>query len=328
MALAVSATIRGVPIAGIFLDESGFYALSESEAFASISSPETPKGMTAQGIDRTVQRIAWGNINQGYSIFDPENREAIFGVPLDGAVTPNYEIVFNLQNQTWTLFKRAEWTACGHGTLPGGGPMLIAGDREGNVWHVGIGESDGYYDDEAVKTLTGTPTVRTLTVSGETFASAKEGGPVLVLYADGETVAYGKIASVATGVLTLAEDLDTAPAAGDQIVVGGMAFQAKTGFTTFGEELREKDLRCVTIRHAPATRGDYFLSVAVNGGDFALCPVGTSIGDLTEADGKVTHDTLVTGDTHAINIRGFKPGGRAIIRGGIFDFSYAEVGRV
>jgi hypothetical protein len=321
--------VVGVEDGGIFLSYDGFYAISPDESMVSISSPKTPKRTLAQGIDGTVSRIAWAHIDQGYAEYDPTDRVVVFGVPLDGATTPNYEIVFDLQNSTWTLYKRAEWTALTRIVLPGGGQALLSGDRDGNLWHVGIGESDGLYGTEAVRTLSGAQTVRVLTVSGTPFSTSgdgEEGKPVIVLYADGSTVAYGKVASNTSSALTLAEDLATAPSANDQIVLGGIAWQAKSGFTTFGEEYRTKTLRSVTVRHSPTTRGEYFLSFAVNGGSFSLCPVGTSIGSLSEADGKAKHFVQWPGDAHAVNLRGFKPGGRAVLRGGVFDLSMREVG--
>ena len=317
----------GVEGGGIFLAHDGFYAISPDQSLVSLSSPKAPRGAVAKGIDGTINRISWAHVAQGYSAYDPTERVAIFGVPLDGATTPNYEIVFDLQNGAWTLNKRAEWTAMAQVTLADGGQGLLAGDRDGYLWHANIGESDGFYGAEAVQTLSGAQTARVLTVSGTPFTTDEDGKPVIILYADGSTVAYGKVASSTTSALTLAEDLATAPAAGDQIILGGIAWQAKSGFPTFGEEYREKILRSATIRHAPTTRGEYYFSFAVNGGSFALCPVGTSIGDLSQANGKVRHKVQWPGDTHAINLRGFKPGGRAVLRGGVFDFIMRENGR-
>lgn len=307
--------------------EDGFYAMSPTGELRSVSSPDAPKRTVATGIDRTVARIAWDNVNQGYSFYDKTDRIVVFGLPLDGANVPNYEFVLDLQNGTWALYKRSEWTANARITLPGGAPAYLSGDREGHLWHVNVGESDGFYGAEAVQTIS-SATVRTLTVSGTPFTTSEDGKPVLVLYQNGSTVAYAKVASSTTSVLTLAEDLDTAPVEGDQLVLGGIAWQFKSGFTTGGEEYHKKTLRSVTVRHAPTTRGEYFFSFAVDGGSFALCPVGTSIGDLSQANGKVRHKTQWPGDTHAINIRGFKPGGQAILRGGVFDFIVRSHGRV
>ena len=315
--------VVGVEGGGAFLSEDGFWFISPSEALTSISSPKTPKGAVAQGIDGTIARIAWANVDQGYMTYDKTDRVLVAGVPLDGAVTPNYEIVFDMQNATWALYKRAEWSALANITLPGGGHALLSGDREGWLWHANIGESDGFYGTEAVQTLTAA-TASTLTASGTPFSTSEGGKPVLVFYADGKTVGYGKVASSTTSVLTLAEDLATAPAANDQIVLGGIAWQAKSGFTTFGEEYRKKNLRSVTVRHSPTTRGNYFFSFAVDGGDFQLCPRGTSAVDLAQKNGKKTHKTNWPGDSHAINLRGFTPGGRATIRGGVFDLVIRE----
>lgn len=315
---------------GMFLSTDGFYAISPDETLINLSSPKAPRRSLAQGIDKTINRVAWENVENGYSLYNKEDREAIFGVPLDGATTPNYEIVYNLNNFTWTLNKRASWTAMTEVRLPDGSYGILSGDRDGHLWHAWIGQSDGFYGTEAVQTIS-SATTTALTVSGTPFSTTgdgEEGKPVIVLYADGTTVAVGKVASNTSSILTLAEDLATAPAANDQIVLGGIAWQAKTGFTTFGEEYRKKFLRSVTIRHAPTTRGDYWLSFAVDGGSFRLCPVGPSTGSLAQSDGKVRHRIQWPGDTHAINLRGFKPGGQAILRGGVFDVAVRELGRV
>lgn len=321
--------VVGVEGGGVFLSPDGFYALSPEESVVSISEPKAHKRTVAQGITGTVNRINWPAVGQGYAVYDTTERTVVFGVPLDGAETVNYEIVFDLQNQTWTLYQRAHWTACCQITLPGGGQALLAGDRDGNLWHVGIGTSDGFYGTEAVRTLSGSQTVRVLTVTGTPFSTSgdgEKGKPVVVLYADGATVAYGKVASNTTSALTLLEDLATAPALSDQIVLGGIAWEAKTGFATLGEEYRKKVIRSVTVRHAPLSRGDYFLAFAVDGGAFRLCPVGTSIGDLTEGDGKVKHKVQWPGDSFALHLRGFKPGSRAVIRGGVIDAVVRENG--
>jgi hypothetical protein len=318
----------GVVTGGMFLAPSGFYALSASGSLLCVSSPKASKKALATGIDGTVARINWATVDQGYSYFDNAERVVVFGLPLDGAVVPNYEIVFDLQNGTWTTFKRAEFTDACNATLPGGGQFILTGDRDGNLWHVDIGESDGFYGVEAVQTLTGAQTVRALTASGTPYTTsgdALKGMPFVVLYANGTTVAYGKVASNTNAVITPAEDLDTAPAASDQIIVGAIAAQAQSGFTTAGEEFRQKGLRSVTLRHAPISRGTYFFSFAVNGGLFALPPVGTGIGSLSDTTGKVRHFTQWPGDTHAINVRRFQPGGRMILRGGVFEFTLREM---
>jgi hypothetical protein len=321
--------VVGVEGGGMFLARDGIYAISPDESVVCVSSPRAPKKSVAQGIDGTIARIAWANVDQGYSVYDPVQRVVVFGVPLDGAAVPNYEIVYDLQNGTFTTFKRAEWTDCARAVLPSGGQCLLAGDRDGNLWHEGIGESDGFYGAEAVATLTSTQTVRLLTASGASWSTSgdgEKGKPFVVLYADGVTVAYGKVAANTGTTITPAEDLDTAPAAGDQIVLGAIAWQAKSGYTTFGEEWRSKGLRSVVLRHAPTTRGQYHFAFAVNNGALALCPVGTSIGSLSDTTGKVRHFTQWPGDAHAFSVRGFKPGGRAVLRGGVFDLNLREVG--
>jgi hypothetical protein len=320
--------VVGVEGGGVFLSHDGIYAIGPDETVSPLSSPKAPRRAVAQGIDDTIARINWSCIDQGYMEYDSIDRVVVIGVPLDGALVPNYELIFDLQNGAWSLYRRAAWTALSRVVLPSGSPALLAGDREGNIWHVGIGESDGFYGTEAVQTLTAA-TVRTLTVAGTPFSTAGDGEagkPVVVLYANGETVALGKVASNTTSVLTLAEDLTTAPAVSDQIVLGGIAAQAKTGHTTFGEEYRSKIVRSMTIRHAPLSRGSYFLSFSVNGGAFSLPPVGTGKGDLTLATGKVRHMIQYPGDSHAFNVRRFQPGGRAILRGGVFDLVVRENG--
>lgn len=316
---------------GVFLSKKGIYAIAPDETLTPLSSPASPRRVNPRGIDGTMDRIAWAHTDQGYSTYDPIERVVVFGVPLDGATVPNYEIVLDLQNSEWALYKRAEWTTSAVITLPDGGQALLAGDREGHIWHVNIGESDGFYGTEAVQTLTGAQTVRTLTVTGTPFSTSgtgEKGKPVLILYADGTTLAYGKVASNTTSALTLAEDLATAPAASDQIILGGIAWQAKSGFFTGPDEFRAKALKSVTIRHSPTTRGQYHLSFAVDGGSYIVTPVGTSLGSLSQANGKTRHFTQYPGDSHSINLRGFKPGGRARIRGGVLEWILREDGRM
>ena len=320
--------IVGVAGGGVFLSESGIYAIGPNETISSLSSPKTAKGSMAQGIDDTIARIEWAHVNQGYMLYDQTDQVVVIGVPMDGATSVNYEIILDLQNGAWSLYKRAEWSALTGIALPGGDLALFAGDRNGNLWHANVGESDGFYGTEAVQTLSGAQTVRVLTVSGTPYTGTAEvGKPAIILYADGSTVAYAKVASSTTSTLTLAEDLDTAPAASDQVVLGGIAWQAKSGWTTFGEEYRRKWLRNVTIRHAPTDRGEYYFSFAVDNGTLIAAPVGTSIGSLSESDGKIKHKTQYPGDSHQISLRGFKPGGRAILRGGVFDVKVRENGQ-
>lgn len=323
--------VVGIGDGCVFLSHDDVYALSPDETLTSLSSPKARKKELAQGIAGTLERINWATVDQGYALYDGVEGEIVFGLPLDGALVPNYEVVYNLQNSTWTTFKRAEWTDLATAALPDGTPIKIAGDREGNVWHVEVGESDGFYGAEAVATLTGAQTVRTLTASGASWSTSgdgEKGKPVVVLYADGVTVAYGKVAANTGTTLTLAEDLATAPAASDQVVLGGIAWQAKSGFSTLGEEYDTKTVRSVTVRHAPTTRGEYFLSFAVNGGSYALPPVGTGVGTLSDTDGKTRHFVQWPGDTHSFNLRGFKPGGRATLRGGVIDLFVREKARM
>lgn len=319
--------VVGLGDGAVFLAKDGFWALSPDESMTSLSSPKGPAKVIAQGIDGTVGRINWACVDQGYARYDVEEGTIVFGLPLDGATVPNYEIVFDTQNSTWTTFKRAEWTALAPAVLPGGGNSILAGDRDGVLWHADIGESDGFYGQEAVATLTGAQTTRVLTcstASWTTTGDALKGIPIAVLYADAVTVAYGKIASNTGTALTLAEDLSTAPAAGDQVIVGAIHWKARSGFPTFGEEYRKKGLRSVTARHSPTTRGEYFLAFAVDSGSFSLPPVGTGIGSLAQADGKVRHMIQWPGDSHAIQMQGFKPGGRAVLRGGVYDIVVRE----
>lgn len=319
--------VIGVEGGGIFLSLDGFYTISPDESMVCISSPKAPKKMLAVGIDGTVARINWANINTGYSYYDTTNRAVVFGLPLDGATVPNYEIVFDLQNGTWTTYKRAEWTDAAPITLPSGEQAILAGDREGYLWHAEIGESDGFYGTEPVQTLTGAQTVRALTVTGTPYSTSgdgEKGKPFIVLYADGVTVAYGKVGSNTSSVITPAEDLDTAPAAGDQIILGGIDAWARSGYPSFGEEYRKKLLKSVTLRHAPISRGTYFFSFAADNGSFTLPPVGTGIGSLSDTTGKVRHFTQWPGDTHAIQVRRFQPGGRMVIRGGVFELVLRE----
>ena len=56
----------------------------------------------------------------------------------------------------------------------------------------------------------------------------------------------------------------------------------------------------------------------------ALKSATSAVAALTGKDGKVKFKTQWPGDTHQISVRGFKPGGRVVLRGGVFDIMLRE----
>jgi hypothetical protein len=101
-----------------------------------------------------------------------------------------------------------------------------------------------------------------------------------------------------TSALTLTEDLATAPAASDQVVLGGIAWQAKSGFTTAGEEYRQKQLRSVTVRHAPLTRGH---PAALGLKDDAACLRLSSKDELIVTADALVANSAAIGATKTVN---------------------------
>ena len=321
---AVPGMAVGVSSGAIVLDESGFWSVGPDLSLTHISMPNTRPGRRARGIKGTIERISWDHIDNGYMRYDKTDHVVVSGLPLDGATTVTHEVILNLQNGTWSLYRRASWTEVAKVTLRDGSQALLAGDAHGFLWHANVGESDGFYGTEAVQTITGTPTVRSITVTGTPYSTTgdgEKGKPFVVLYADGSTVAHGKVASNTSDTIVPAEDLTAAPAADDQIILGSTGAQIKTGFDTLDDEYDRKNLRSVTVRHAPSTRGEMHFSYAVDNGALQLVPTahGTSDITLSTSTGKARMKTLWPGDTHQLNMRIFKPGGRAVIRGVVPD---------
>ena len=81
---------------------------------------------------------------------------------------------------------------------------------------------DGAFGVEPVAALT-SATVRLLTASGASWtSSAFKGLPAWVVDKSAGTATRVKIADNTGTALTLEEDMDTAPVAGDQVVIGGI----------------------------------------------------------------------------------------------------------
>jgi hypothetical protein len=127
-------------------------------------------------------------------------------------------------------------------------------------------------------------------------------------------VAVARIASNTGTALTLAEDLATAPAASDQVVVGGIWWRAKTGFYGKEDDFDRKQWRDTTISHVPISEGTYEYAYAIEGGSFTLCSVGFTQGDLTVSNGRRRFRPQTRAMNKADLIQGFLPGPAPTIR--------------
>jgi hypothetical protein len=222
------------------------------------------------------------------------------------------------------LNRRAEWTAAANSVLAGGDQVVVAGDRDGVLWQDNIGDSDGLYGVEPVLTLTGAQTVRLLTASAAglpTSGDGIKGTPFIVLYANG-TVAYGKAASGTSTTITPCVDLAVAPAAGDQVVLGGIHGWARTGFFAL-TDVEQTTLRDVVVPVVKIASGDFHLSAAYDSGTFALPSTGWTIGDFTATKPR-EFNVQKPGYVHAIQIQTFKPGPAWTIRPLTFVFHGRE----
>ena len=318
-----------VPIdgGGVFLGNDGVFIVGPGRPPINVSSPMLPRKVQAIGIRDTINRIAWANIAQGFAWLDSETRRVHFAVPLDGAVVPNFDIVLDLQNKTWALYKRSDITAAANVTLPGGSQGVLLADVLGCAWQDNEGTSDGAYGFEPTQTLTGAQTVRTLTVTGTPFPTTGDGlkgVTVLVVYQDGSTTAWAKIASNTSSAITLCEDLATAPAASDQVVVGAINWRARTGFYSGGENVVEKQFRDTHVAFAPVSAGEFHYAYAKDGGTLAIPSRGYTYGDATVSAGRRRFRNQTRGMTKADLFQGFQPGPAQTLRSIALDIGMKE----
>lgn len=272
--------------------DSNVYAWAQGGTPVSISSPDfDPANTTPYGIDRTMARINWKHKHLISGQYCQRTQTISWAVPLDDNVAPNHHIVFDVSARRWLTDTGMGVASSAAATGTEAAPVCLVGDFGGHIWHVDLVDAtncDGAFGFEPVQTLTAA-TVNSLTVGSSVFPTSDEGlagVPVTVVYAAG-TIAYGKVASNTGTVLTLEADLETAPAADDQVIVGCVPAIWRSGRFTPSNRWDRARLKTVQITHQKDSDGEFHYAYASDE-DTALkvAPSGEDSrkGDFTDND--------------------------------------------
>lgn len=314
-------TLIDVPDFGLmWLGTAGINSWSGSGLPTLITSPRR-SGKFVRGIEDTIARINWPHVSQAFAHYSQQENVVRFFVPLDDDVVPKHAIVLEIASPgDWSLDHfPAGATYAATVTGSDGKPLTVVGTQFGTVHHMGLGSYDTTPDMsgiESVVTLTA-GTVRTATQAGTTWPTTNSGLaglPCLVVYANG-TAVEAVIASNTSSVLTFAHDLATAPANGDQVVVGGVWTRWRSGRFALEEDWSAKVLRDVVVSHSPEADGQYHLAYSADQNDTAIPTLGYTSGDLTAATGRRRFRPQARGQLHQIEYNLVEPGTTGHIRG-------------
>ncbi len=297
-------TIVSVEGGLMWLGVDGVYSWDGVGVPQKLSSPSTT-GDNVSGIDRTYERINLEHIALAHAHYNATERVVRLYVPLDGEVAPSHALVFDLGTRgTWGVDDAPGATGAGVVPLNDGSQATVIGDQHGNLWHADIGTSDGVYGVEGVQDVSSS-TVRAITLSGTPLGSSDfSGAPVWIVRSDG-TLTLRVVASNTSSVVTLTEDLDSALTAFDQIVLGGILWDIRSGRFDLGETYRRKGFVDWELRFAPKTLGEVSLSTAVDQEGFVLTKRSL---DLTASAGKGRHRIQRWGVQHAFGLMAIHPG--------------------
>ena len=306
----------------LWLGFAGIYAWTGSGIPALLTSPQRT-GKFVRGIEDTIARINWPHVSQAFAHYSEQEKVVRFFVPLDDDVVPRHAIVLEVESPgDWSLdhFPAGATYAA---TVVGsdGKPLTVVGTQFGTAHHMGLGSYDTTPDMsgiESVVTLTA-GTTRTATQGGTTWPttnSGLSGLPCLIVYANG-TAAQNVIISNTSGVLTFAFDLTTAPASGDQVVVGEFWTRWRSGRFVLGEDFSAKVLRDWVVSHSPEADGQYHVAFAANQDDTAIptSDKGYTAGDLTVTSGRRRFRPQTRGHMHQLEYNLIEPGTTGHIRG-------------
>lgn len=314
-------TLIDVPDFGLmWLGLAGINSWSGSGLPSLITSPQR-RGKFVRGIQDTIDRINWPHVSQAFAHYSQQENVVRFFVPLDDDVVPKHAIVLEIASPgDWSL-DHFPMGATEARTVTGsdGKPLTVVGTQFGTVHHFGLGSYDTTPDMsgiESVVTLTA-GTVRTATQAGTTWPTTNgglAGLPCLVVYAAG-TAVEAVIASNTSGALTFAYDLTTAPASGDQVVVGGVWTRWRSGRFALEEDWSAKVWKDVVVSHSPEADGQYHIAFSADQGDTAIPTIGYTAGDLTATSGRRRFRPQARGQLHQIEYNLIEPGTTGHIRG-------------
>lgn len=290
----------------MFLGKDGIYAWDGYSAPVKISSRPTDGGQT-DGIDGTIDRIARRHVSLSFAHYDAEERVVRFFVPLDDAVSPSHALVFDLGSRCWSLDDQPGMRSVASVVGADGSTVVIQGDDRSGVWQYGVGTSDGFYGTEPVITIS-SATTRVLTLSGTPLSGVDAVGlPVWIVYASGDAVLRRIVANGSSSV-TLDDELDTAPSANDQIVIGGILMDLQTGRFDLGETYSRKVWKDMIVAFSPQSDGQLHVATSVDQGAYAIPSKGPTSIDLTNETGRHKVRVQKRGVLHGYRIACIEPG--------------------
>lgn len=267
-----------------FVDDDGLYRWQQGKLPTKISAPPQ-RDKTPDGVQGTINRINQTYIGGAVVHYAPQTRTLRFFVPLDSDCTNRHALVYDMASGAWSLDNlKIDVTECVSLADPNGAYQTIAGDAQGGLWQLDVGNSDGAFGFEPVNAITSS-TRLTVTCSGAAFPTTGDtlkGVPVVFIDATGGFT-YNTVASNTATVLTLARIEATAPTG--TVVVGGIHGIIETGRFHLGDPARDKVMAFARVAFSPDSDGQFWFSYAANQADAAVASATTS-GDLTLTDGE------------------------------------------
>jgi hypothetical protein len=297
-----------------WLGPDGLYAWSGAGDPSPISHPDTGEAVDdPTGISGTLKRINPLAVDGIVATYNPTLDVARWAVPVDGCPWNNLVIQLNLQTMTFTTRECDAWTMLETVVGPDGDYVTVAGSMQGRLWQLDIGYSDGAYGFPCVQTVASyAAATRLVTVTGTPFTvDGANDCPVLLVSTDG-SIERALVADTSTSELILAHPPATSPAAGWQVVVGGILLALDTSDFNQGEVTARKTLSSLAVHFKKSTAGQLWCAAAYDEGSptlFTLLDGTSDHADLTSTDGIYRFDLRMgPGRTNRIRLFALAPG--------------------
>lgn len=313
---------RGVvPVNGrlFWLGTDGIYEWAGSGEPLRISKPPVVGGQVT-GIHATIQRIHLAHRNWVHAHHDEAGQLIRWFVPLDTDTVPGHAIVLDLQTGAFSLETVPQITSCATVVRKDGTRIVLAGSLSGDIYQLDTGQADGAYGFVPLQTLTGTQTVHLLTVTGTPFPTTGNGlkGATGLWKSSTGAVEAFTVASNTNATLRLLTELSSTPAAGDQIMVGGIPMEMTTGDFDLGVTDAEKVMANLYLDFVPDS-GELWVGRNEDGGTYDQPYFDTDAVDLSTASGHARVRWDGRGRLNGLTVQAVEPGCRPTIRRVAFD---------
>lgn len=279
-----------------------------------------PQNSPNTGIQQTIDSINGDEAPIICSNYNPSNHRIRWWIPVDGSVSNNRCLRFDIQTGRFALHTASNITAAWTIPGPSGTQVTVAGDLAGKLWQLDAGYSDGAYGFEPTNTVSSyTASTRTITVGTSNLPTSGDGlaGVPVVIYRP-STGAYemAKIASNTSSTIVLFEPPTTTPTSSYSIVVGGIPLDCLSGDFHDNHPELPKWIEAMTLAHeVESAATEVWVGAGSDNADPSIYPVGDKC-DMTETDGE-HHFWLRTprGRSLKFRILSFARGYRVRLRG-------------